>query len=146
MFQIGNKESINLLLESTEYKSQARTYTQLLGFSQLSESATIKGRQKFTGVVQELSDATTEVAHTIAKEYKSREEVQDAIRRRILKPDLIEPCLEKYGSTIWSDGSCGRCLTTPDDVYLRRLEFSNATDHERYALTESDVCTRLMLL
>ena len=131
MASLTEGEKADLLQECTEYKSQTRTYIRLLGFRQLSLSKCESGSQRFSGIVQELNEATKEEVNALAAGYESRKEVQEAVRNHILSPQITEPFLEQYGSSIWNNGESEPYVTRCDEFYPRHLVFENAADQER---------------
>ena len=131
MTSITEAEVDTLLRECTDYRTKTRVYTRLLGFRQLSQSKCENGPQKYTGIVQEFCDATKEVMNAYAARYRSRREVQEAVRDHKLLPSIVDECLERYGSRIWNNGDDGPYVTVCDESYRRRLIFEDAEDWER---------------
>lgn len=133
MAQLTNNDINALLRGCTHYSSQSRTYTRLLGFNQLSHSKRESGKQKFTGIVQELHDAANEEVTNLTEEYMSRKEVQqDVSRGRSALQKRTDACLEPYGPKIWGNGQNEPFVTHVDQYYRQRLIWDDLEDRKRY--------------
>jgi hypothetical protein len=103
------------LLGCTARKAKTYTYTDLLGFRQLSLSKTRAGPQNYEGVAGTFYTATTALVHALSAEYRSSTQIHDAIS---IQPEFnheaIEECLTKYGRQVWNDGHTTAFVTRRD--------------------------------
>jgi hypothetical protein len=120
-----------LLFQCTDYKTKTCTYTRLLGFRQLSQSKCENGPQKYTGIVQEFYEATRDEVNTYAAHYKSRREIQEAVRDQTLVLSVFDQCLDHYGPKVWNNGEDEPFVTLRDEIYKRYLIFEDTEDRER---------------
>jgi hypothetical protein len=133
MARLTENEVNAFLRECTHYSSQSRRYTRLLGFSQLSQSKRESGKQKFTGIVQELHDAANEEVISLTDKYTSRKQVQQAVScQRSALQKITDNCLEPYGPKIWGNGQNEPFVTHMDQYYRQRLIWDNMEDQKRY--------------
>ena len=127
------------LLGCTVQKAKMYTYTDLLGFRQLSHSKSRSGPQVYKGVVGAFYKATSTLVRELSEEYRSLEQLHNAINAQpYFTHERIEDCLTKYGPKIWGDGLETPFVTRTDaeeeenkTSYSCRLIYKNKADFTR---------------
>lgn len=110
-------EFSTLIQECTRGSTKASSYLSRLGLLNGFTDPTKPGRPGFKSndTIRKFWIATNDKVHTIARLYKSRNAIREAlVSQRITLDETVNECLEGAGPKIWSDGVEAESLTTPD--------------------------------